>query len=365
MAQYKAIISTDTTDTTDLPSGSPQQDILPEETTPGLPDRYEAFREADIVSLTHADAVSEPAVVKVARVQNASVESQPPGSSPWNKYPKHHWWHKTGLLGLFTVITGTLVILVSCGILVFLWKGAQTDRDCGGPAKFWKTIVFRGMVTKVITICSAAIRVSVGLHISLVAAAVAALILETTGTRFRDIAAVSIQRASGSSAYTIIPASLRVARLLRLLRPRYCSQTWRTSISLDLCRQSLFQLDSDRILPPICEWCPPLRSTGLVPLQFGEMKPGNVVSTAEIAVIGNTYRALLPCMKEETRTTLEDYSGPGLVGNFRTVCFSPSLERIRFGLTASRSGLQAELDIGPATNQLERKRRFFLATLAR
>ncbi|KAF5530848.1 hypothetical protein FNAPI_13471 [Fusarium napiforme] len=80
------------------------------------------------------------------------------------------------------------------------------------------------------------------------------------------------------------------------------------------------------------------------------MKPGSVVSTAEIADTGNIYRALLPYMKEEARTTLEHYSGPGLVGNFRTVCFSPSLERIRFGLSARRSGLQAELGIKSTQN---------------
>jgi hypothetical protein len=71
------------------------------------------------------------------------------------------------------------------------------------------------------------------------------------------------------------------------------------------------------------------------------MKPVNVVSTAEIADTGNTYRALLPYMKEEFRTTLKHYSGPGLVGNFRAVCF---------GLTASRLGLLAGLIIKSTQN---------------
>jgi hypothetical protein len=38
------------------------------------------------------------------------------------------------------------------------------------------------------------------------------------------------------------------------------------------------------------------------------------------------------------------------VGNFRTVCFSPSLARIHFGLTASKSGLQVELDVKSTKN---------------
>ncbi|KAF5590677.1 hypothetical protein FPCIR_6340 [Fusarium pseudocircinatum] len=139
MAQYKAIVLTHTTD---LPSGSPQQHILQEETTPGLPDRYEPFWEADSVSLPHADTDSEPAVLKNAHERNVLGESQSPGPISWNKYSKHRWWHKIGLLGLFTVITGTMVILASCTILVLLWEGAQSARDRSEPAKFWKTSSF-------------------------------------------------------------------------------------------------------------------------------------------------------------------------------------------------------------------------------
>ncbi|KAF5602412.1 uncharacterized protein FSUBG_7719 [Fusarium subglutinans] len=366
MAQYKPIISTDTTD---LPLGSLEQHIRLEEITPQLSNRYESLREADSVSLPRADTDSEPAVLKIAHEQNVLGESQSQGPIPWNKYSKHRWWHKIGLLGLFTVITGTMVILASCAILVLLWKGAQTARDREEPPEFWNTIVFRDMAAKIITICSAAIRVSIGLHISLVAAAVAALMLETTGTRFRDIAAVSIQRASGSSPYTILPASLRVAGLsvfgvlhasIIILGTIILVASTFTSTIL------LTDLENVNIAGPVKTKLLPIglgpnttlsangvlhyRSSPSANWRFGEMKPGNVAATAEIADTGNTYRALLPYMKEESRTTLEHYSGPGLVGNFRTVCFSPNLERIRFGLTASRSGLQAELDIRSTEN---------------
>ncbi|KAL9562700.1 hypothetical protein ACKAV7_013264 [Fusarium commune] len=352
MAQYEAIVSSDAA-----------------ETTPQLPNRYESFREADSVSLPRADTESEPAVLKAAREQNVFVESQPSCPIPRKKYPKHRWWYKIGLLGLFTLITGTMVIFASCAILVFLWKGAQISRDRGEPAKFWKTIVFRDMATKAITICSAAMRVSIGLHISLVAAAVAALMLETTGTRFRDIAAISIQRASGSSPYTILPASLRVARasvfgvmhasIIVLGTIILVASTFTSTILLtDLTNINIAGPMQTRLLPIGLRLNTTLSANGVLHYRsspsanwrFGEMKPGNVATTAEIADTGNTYRALLPYMKEESRTTLEHYTGPGLVGNFRTVCFSPSLERIHFGLTASRWGLQAELNIKSTKN---------------
>ncbi|PCD26982.1 hypothetical protein AU210_013400 [Fusarium oxysporum f. sp. radicis-cucumerinum] len=262
-----------------------------------------------------------------------------------------------------------MVILASCAILVFLWKGEQTARDCGEPAKFWKTIVFRDMAAKVITICSADIRVSIGLHISLVAAAVAALMLETTGTRFRDIAAVSIQRASGSSPYTIFPASLRVDRasvfgvlhasIIIIGATILIALTFTSTILLtDLKNANIAGPMQAKLLP--IELGPNTtlsangvlhyRSSPFANWRFGEMKSGDVTSTAEIADTGSTYRTLLPYMKEEPRTSLEHYTGPGLVGNFRTVCFSPSLERIHFDLTASRWSVQAELNIKSTEN---------------
>ncbi|SCO57713.1 uncharacterized protein FFMR_14869 [Fusarium fujikuroi] len=302
MAQYEAILSTDTTD---LPSGSPEQDMRLEETTPPPPGRYESFREADAVSLPRADTDFEPALLKTAHEENVSGKSQPPGPISWNKYAKHRWWHKIGLLGLITLMAGTLSFATA---------------------------------TKVITICSAAIRVSIGLHISLVAAAVAALMLETTGT----------------SIFGVLHASIMILGTIILVASTFTS----TILLTDLKNVNIAGPMQTKLLPIGLGPNTTLSANGVLHYRsipsanwrFGEMKSGNVASTAEIADTGNTYRALLPYMKEESRTTLEHYSGPGLGGNFRTVCFSPSLERIRFGLTASKSGLQTELDIRSTKN---------------
>ncbi|TVY68296.1 hypothetical protein Focb16_v002299 [Fusarium oxysporum f. sp. cubense] len=264
--------------------------------------------------MPHADTESEPAVLKAAHEQNVSIESQPPCPKPWKKYPKHRWWHKVGLLGIFTLITGTMIILASCAILVFLWESAQTARDGGEPAKFWKTIIFRDMAAKVITICSADIRVSIGLHISLVAAAVAALMLETTGTRFRDIAAVSIQRASGSSTYTILPASLRVGRanvfgvlhasIIIIGATILVALTFTSTILLTELETKLLPIGLGPITTLSANGVLHYRPSPFANWRFGEMKSGDVTSTAEIADTGSTYRARLPYMKEESRTSL-------------------------------------------------------------
>ncbi|KAH7196012.1 hypothetical protein DER44DRAFT_814656 [Fusarium oxysporum] len=174
--------------------------------------------------------------------------------------------------------------------------------------------------------------VAQSLHISLVATAVAALMLEATGTRFRDIAAVSIQRASGSSPYTILPASLRVARvsvfgvlhasIIILGTIILVASTFTSTILLtDLENVNIAGPMQTKLLPiglgPIttvsANGVLHYRSSPFANWRFGEMKSGDVTSTAEIADTGSTYRALLPYMKEESRTLLEHYTGPGLV----------------------------------------------------
>ncbi|KAL5592020.1 hypothetical protein FOVSG1_010909 [Fusarium oxysporum f. sp. vasinfectum] len=164
-------------------------------------------------------------------------------------------------------------------------------------------------------------RVSTGLHISLVATAVAALMLEASGTRFRDIAAVSIQRASGSSPYTILPASLRVARasvfgvlhasIIILGTIILVASTFTSTILLtDLENVNIAGPMQTKLLPiglgPITTLSANgvlhYRSSPFANWRFGEMKSGDVTSTAEIADTGSTYRALLPYMKEESRT---------------------------------------------------------------
>lgn len=61
-------------------------------------------------------------------------------------------------------------------------------------------LFFDDWSTRLVTICSTAIQVSMGFQIRLAAASMAAVILETTGSCFSATAILSTQRASSSSA---------------------------------------------------------------------------------------------------------------------------------------------------------------------
>ncbi|KAF4454839.1 hypothetical protein F53441_2709 [Fusarium austroafricanum] len=93
------------------------------------------------------------------------------------------WWRRISLPGRVILVAGTAAILISVALLVFLWQGAEKARKRYPRSEHWDAIVFDDWPTRLVTICSAVIRVLMGFQIGFVAAAMAAVILETSGSR--------------------------------------------------------------------------------------------------------------------------------------------------------------------------------------
>lgn len=117
-------------------------------------------------------------------------------------------WQSIGLFSFLSLVLGTAFTLASCGILIYLWRGADLAHDRKEP-QFWKTIATSGWAARVATICSAVIRTSIAVQVGVIAAALSAIILETTGVRFNDVTILSSERASKSGFINIFPAVLR------------------------------------------------------------------------------------------------------------------------------------------------------------
>ena len=117
-------------------------------------------------------------------------------------------WQQFGLAGFLTVTLGNIVILASCMLLLYLWRGTKSARDRQEP-EFWRTIVSNDWTARVVTIGAAAIRTSMGIQFGLVTAALSATILETSGAHLNDIPALSLERASKSGFFNVLPVVLR------------------------------------------------------------------------------------------------------------------------------------------------------------
>ncbi|KAF4965628.1 hypothetical protein FSARC_6615 [Fusarium sarcochroum] len=289
---------------------------------------------------------------------------KPLGAKHPDQSSKHPWWHRIGCSGLLTLSVGTVAILASCTVLILLWRGGHVAQNRDDLAEFWKTIFFQEMASRVITICSAAIRASIGLHISFVAAAIASLILETTGTRFHDVANISIQRASGSNPYTIIPAALRVATgsifglinslvivvgIIILLVSTFTSTILLTDLKIrDIAgptKEQLYPIWFDVGSALAANGVLHYRSSPSIYWRFAELKTNKGISVTNVTDTGDTYRAILPFKEDKTRKTLEYYAGSAPIANLRTTCLGPSLSNLNLTIAKCATGILLEGNI--------------------
>ncbi|KAH6951299.1 hypothetical protein DER45DRAFT_576173 [Fusarium avenaceum] len=254
-------------------------------------------------------------------------------------------WKRLGKTGITILGLGTLVILVACALLVCLWQGAEKARNRQPQGKVWDKIVFDGYAAQLVTICSAAIRISMGFQIGLLGAAMAAIILETSGCQLSDLAKLSLSRAFGSesSSWEIFLATKGNRKAL----PYSILLLLTTMLSLVMTFTStilLFDFDAIFIAAPnttqsinigfdinketavfagISYW----QSKPVAHWRYAEARPPHADQTLapeDVADTGDVYRAFIPMGSVNERTSLEYYSGPTVVGNVRTTCVGPS-----------------------------------------
>ncbi|UPK89105.1 hypothetical protein LCI18_000040 [Fusarium solani-melongenae] len=272
-----------------------------------------------------------------------------PGHPRW----RYLWWQSIGILGVLTLVVGTLIILASCATLIFLWKGADASAEHKEP-KFWKTIVLNGWAPGTVTICSAAIRTWIALQLSLLVAALAAIMLEISGVCFGDIPLLSTQRASPSSPVGVLPTVIRRAArgqsgliysfiIITAVIVMLCSTFISTILLSDFRTRQIAALAMTRNLTIYLDdigdffrnngasyW----RSQSASQWRFAEAQVGECSS----GDTGDTYRAMLPFSDESSRTSLEFYSGLAIVINLRTICFPLLLDIFSIVPGESKSG---------------------------
>lgn len=338
MASYEAVRGMPVSPI-ESPRGSLEQgrDALP---------RYEALSSDE----TEAKPYSEIAI-------DPLPPSMPISSKPRTR--SQHLCDRIGHSGLLVLVLGSVVILVSSTVLIFLWAGAEQARNRRRQPKFWYDLVSRDWSTRIVTICSALVRISLAFQIGFVTAAISAVMLEESGCRFRDIAALSIQRAlcTNASPSNVLPGALRQCITNGLYGFCYL---WILSNAFAIAIVSTFTstiLLSDfgtaHITAPSITETIPIGINSSSYDRFNELDVGipscfrsrpsahwrfaeanmSQTSSAKFGDTGDVYRAFIPFSSPEVRASLEYYSGPALVNNHRTVCIGPEMDGIRLNYT--------------------------------
>lgn len=273
----------------------------------------------------------------------------PPGSSPSDS-KRQNWkqhWKRIGLASIAAIILGTMVVLASLAILVFLWHGAQLAKRRQEPV-FWQTIVFHGWAPQVVTICSAAIRIVMALQTGFVVAAVAAIMLETSGVSLVDTAVLSVERALGSSPLNLLFPALRrcstredrIPVILHLLLVTTVlvislASTFTSTILLSDFRSGMVASPSVTAKTGIdfstagfpFYGTSVIKSRPAANWRFAEARDGEGAPSTK-GDTGDTYRSMLPFQDVDSRRLLEFYSGPAAVTNFRTFCVAPEFRNL-------------------------------------
>ncbi|KAF4333091.1 hypothetical protein FBEOM_13110 [Fusarium beomiforme] len=247
------------------------------------------------------------------------------------------------------VILGTVVIIASCTLLVYLWQGAEKARNRQSRDKEWDRIIFDNYAAQVATLCSAAIRVSMDLQTCLAAASMAAIVLETAGCRLSDLARLSISRASSCDASpwdislrtkqnrkTLFHSIILLFGFILSLAMTFTSTIWlfdfkALPIAAPMVSKSIyvgFDISKDTaVFSGVSYW----QSKPSAHRRFAETRPSSQrLAPKGVADTGGVYRAMIPMTNVDNRTSLKYYSGFTIVNNMRTACVAPAFSNATF-----------------------------------
>ncbi|KAK8092570.1 hypothetical protein PG999_014769 [Apiospora kogelbergensis] len=284
------------------------------------------------------DKSSTLASVSTINVSHNAEQSQYAEEQRFGHPKSRAFSEKLGLIGLLTLILGSVAIHGAVAILVFIWNEASRARRYEVPSATWYSIVSAGWTIRVITICTAVIRAAVSFHTTLVTSMVASLMFEVTGTKTGYMPLVSILRAVSVAPTNLLWPSLSSfgplsAVLVLSLFLAVATQLISTILLSDFENAGIASSKRSEIvtygsnLNKDFAWNEQMVLLGTGPPAFWRFaeytesvtQPNGTVDT------GISYRAAVPFTNESSRVQLMNYSGPAQVWDTRVICTAPDL----------------------------------------
>lgn len=254
------------------------------------------------------------------------------------KAKRRSLWQRLDLTSILALLLGSLILLLLLLALASVWKESIRAANGGEPKLPWVQIFVAAWTTRVLTICTAAIRVIFSFQASLVAAMLAGIILESIGTPLIQAPLYSVIRGLRVSPSKLISTTfLRPKDLLSFLvytlviievLVTIASQFLSTIFITDFADGTFANMNSStdvHILTNLntteTPWwrTAPAASWAFAELSEPFIKGPNFHDT------GRTYRAFLPFDDQAQRTALRKFRGPAPVMDQRVVCAHPSL----------------------------------------
>ncbi|ETS76097.1 hypothetical protein PFICI_11484 [Pestalotiopsis fici W106-1] len=255
-----------------------------------------------------------------------------------------------GVVGLLSIFGGSLGALGVLGFLIFLWFGYGTEPEGKTATDLWRILALHNWMTQTITLCSLALRVLVSTQSIVCTSLVAALILEKRSVRKPDAAFFSVFRGVNDGPRKLVQLMLSHRPTAVLLYPEFWLLSLLSLIALSLQFsstillsdlhdftivgginstnvQSLFYVPEGHGPQWAMNFVDLLESTPVLSL-FGERRINSSVPPDNngFSDTGLVQQGLLPFADSNTRTSVRDYRGTGMVLNSRVSCMPPVME---------------------------------------
>lgn len=274
-------------------------------------------------------------------------------------------WDRVGMVASIILVGGTIVLLGSIGFLIYLWVEAKRAISDQSLTSMWKAIAQADWITQSVTITAAVMRTVMAAQTALTTAMIAALYLESFGTRLRHLPLLSMMRTVTVSPLAFITSGKLV----------FSSSSSRALASGMVIATSLLaatvQLMSTILVSDIAVSTIPTNlqtgtviSTGLSSSEsknyylnqpaesywrFAEWRgePGGqaVQESTDFTDTGESFRASLPWLDEKSRTSVQSFAGESLIWDAPVVCFSPNISKTEPSITGQTISLRADFSV--------------------
>ncbi|PHH82498.1 hypothetical protein CDD83_3248 [Cordyceps sp. RAO-2017] len=251
-------------------------------------------------------------------------------------------WHRLDAVSRLVLLLGSPLLALALLALLLFWSESMRATAAGAaePASsLWTRLVEANWAPRIVTVCTAVMRVVIALQASLVTAMVAAMVLERIGACLLYAPFLSIVRALPVAPtnllfyYKAFPFGRRV--LSFLFYGLVVGETLVTVAAQFLSTIYLSDFrDSPYVGPTVAikvganrssatrSWLPDTVSWTFAELSEPFRAGPNFHDT------GRAFRALLPFEDAARRTRLRRYRGPAVVFDARVVCVAPDLANL-------------------------------------
>ncbi|KAJ9487355.1 hypothetical protein VN97_g5974 [Penicillium thymicola] len=278
----------------------------------------------------------------VALNTNAENDNEVQDIEPKNK--RRSLLQRIGVTSFFTIFLGSAVLLFPVVVLTLFWRESMIAIAGDEPNTYWVRVINANWATRLVTVCTTAIRTVLALQASLATAMVAGIAMETTGIPLLQGPVYSVIR-----AVKVAPSSLLMATDFRPHLSFFIGTLVMIEVLVTTASQflsTIFLSDfagGTFTLPNNSTDVGILGNTSIATTGWWTMPPVASWTFAELSEpfsegsdyhdTGHTYRAFLPFEDQTQRTKLRRLGGPVPVMDHRVVCASPTLINLTLDAT--------------------------------